>query len=79
MICDLKSVNSTDREDFLYDHDLEGPNLRIEFEPFAITHSEDAISADDLSTSSFVKDIISTSSRKMNAKSNEMLTSAAEN
>ena len=38
-------------------------------------HSEDTIFADDLITSSFIKDAIVTTSRKISAKINEMLIS----
>ena len=40
-----------------------------------MSHSEEAIFADDLSSSSFLNDVIETSSSKIKAKSNEFLSS----
>ena len=75
VISDLELDNSTDHEDSLHNYELEGPILNVEFEPFFMTRYEDTIFADDLSTSSFLKDVITTSSRKISEKLNEILTS----
>ena len=75
MISDLDSVNSADFEDFLHEFNLEESKLEIEFETFIMPHTEGNIFTDDLTTSSFIKDIIETSSRKIRANLNKMLTS----
>ena len=64
MIYDLKLVNSVDCEDSLHDFKLEDPNLIVEFDPFVMPHTGYTIFSDDLGTSSFLKGIIETSSRK---------------
>ena len=60
MVSDLESVNTAHGEDSLRDCKLEEPNLNVEFEPFFIPHTEDTIFAYDLTTSSFLKNIIET-------------------
>ena len=60
---DLESVNSTDYEDSLHEWNIGESNLNVEFEPFIMTHTKDTIFTDDLTTSSFIKEIIKTSSK----------------
>ena len=70
VISDLDLDNSTDHEDSLHDYELEGPNLNIDFEPFFMTRYEDTTFADDISTSSFLKDIITIFCSKISTKLN---------
>ena len=54
----LESINSADYGDTLSDIMLDDSSTDIEFVPFIMPHSKHAIFADDLSTSSFLKDDI---------------------
>ena len=64
VISDLESVNITVYEDCLHEYELEELNLNVDFDSFVMTRSEDIIFADDLSTSSFLKGIITFSCSK---------------
>ena len=75
VIYNLDSVNSADFEDSLHEFKLEESNLKVEFETFIMPHAEDAMFIYDLNTSSFLKEIIETSSINTRAKSNENVTS----
>ena len=70
---DLELVNSTNCEDFLHECDLEESNLNVLFEPFIMPQTEDTIFTDNFTTSSFVKDIIETSSREIKQKNKRIL------
>ena len=70
---DLESVNNADHEDSLHECDLKESNLSVEFNPFIITHTNDTIFANGLTTSSFVKDIIESSSREIREKLNKIV------
>ena len=78
-ISDLELVNSSYYEESLCDYDLEETNNNVEFDPFILTCSNYSDFADDLSASSFLKETIETSSSKMSAMLNKMLTSTAKN
>ena len=75
MIYDLDSVNSVYWEDYLHECKLEESNINVECDPFITSHTNDTVFTYDLTTSSLLKDIIETSSRKIRANVNEMLTS----
>ena len=51
----LESASSTDYEDPLRDYETEDLNLSIHFEHFVLSHSEDSVFEDYLSTSYFLK------------------------
>ena len=74
MIHDLDLFNNADCKDSLHDYKLEESNLNVEFEPFILDHYEENAFTCDLTTSSFIKKIIETSSGKLDKKLKETLT-----
>ena len=58
---DPKSVNIIDRKGPLHSYEFEEPNLIIKFEPFVLNHFKDNAFEEDIITSSFLKELVTTS------------------
>ena len=71
---DVKSVNSADFKDSFHEWNIEKSNLNVEFEHFIMPHTEDTNFTGDFTISSFVKEIVETSSGKISEKLYEILT-----
>ena len=74
---DLELANITGKEPF-YGRENDEHNLDIEFDPFVLTYSKDSTFEDNLSTSSFLKELSRTSSDEISAKLDIILTSSDE-
>ena len=74
----LESVNSDDYEEPLPAYLSKDLDLSIEFKPFGLTHSEDKPFEHDISTSYFVKEIVTNSSNKIDSKLDIILTLATK-
>ena len=65
---DLVLVNSADYEDPVHEHDQENPNLNVDFDHFVLTRSEERTFENDLSSPSFLKEIVEMSSNEASTK-----------
>ena len=72
----IESVDSAEFKEPLYDYEHDHSNLDNEFEPFVSVGSKYSTFKDDLSTSSYLEQLASTASIKIDCKLDEMLTLA---
>ena len=75
---DLELFNSADCEEYIQACLPKDPNFSIGFEPFILTRSEFNMFEDNISTSSFLKELVTTSSDKINEKLDSNLILAAK-
>ena len=75
-ISDLEAVIISDHEELLYGYEHDEPNLTIHFDSLALTYSKDDFFEDGIVTS-FVEELVATSSNETNEKLCMILTSAS--